>query len=127
MSSEVITAIISAVTTLIVSIGTWHVSTRNEREKTQKQTVALFESYRDELRGKMDALRDDVTQVNATVQQQISIVDIKLDTLSERVEKHNNVIDRTYKLEQESAVQAEQIRVVNHRIADLEGAKHETA
>lgn len=123
MSSEVITAIISAVTTLVVSIGTWHVSTRNEREKTQKQTVALFESYRDELRGKMDALRDDVTQVNATVQQQISIVDIKLDTLSERVEKHNNVIDRTYKLEQESAVQAEQIRVVNHRIADLEGAK----
>lgn len=123
MPTEVITAIISAITTLIVSIGTWHVSTRNEREKTQKQTVALFESYRDELRGKMDALRDDVTQVNATVQQQISVLEIKIDTLSERVEKHNNVIDRTYKLEQESAVQAEQIRVVNHRIADLEGAK----
>lgn len=123
MSTEVVTAIISAITTLIVSIGTWHVSTRNEREKTQKQTVALFESYRDELRGKMDALRDDVTQVNATVQQQISVLEIKIDTLSERVEKHNNVIDRTYKLEQESAVQAEQIRVANHRIADLEGAK----
>ena len=123
MSTEVVTAIISAVTTLIVSIGTWHVSTRNEREKTQKQTIALFESYRDELRGKMDALRDDVTQVNATVQQQISVLEIKIDTLSERVEKHNNVIDRTYKLEQESAVQAEQIRVVNHRIADLEGGK----
>lgn len=123
MSTEVVTAIISAITTLIVSIGTWHVSTRNEREKTQKQTVALFESYRDELRGKMDALRDDVTQVNATVQQQISVLEIKIDTLSERVEKHNNVIDRTYKLEQESAVQAEQIRVANHRISDLEGAK----
>ena len=123
MPTEVITAIISAITTLIVSIGTWHVSTRNEREKTQKQTVALFESYRDELRGKMDALRDDVTQVNATVQQQISVLEIKIDTLSERVEKHNNVIDRTYKLEQESAVQAEQIRAANHRISDLEGVR----
>jgi hypothetical protein len=41
------------------------------------------------------------------------------------VEKHNGVIERTYKLEQETAVHTEQIKVANHRIEDLE--RHETA
>ena len=37
-----------------------------------------------------------------------------------KVEKHNTVIERTYILEETEAVMQEQIRVANHRIADLE-------
>lgn len=44
----------------------------------------------------------------------------RVDQLEKKVDKHNNVIERTYKLEQDAAVQAEQIKVVNHRIEDLE-------
>ncbi len=40
--------------------------------------------------------------------------------LENKVEKHNTVIERTYKLEETEAVMQEQIRVANHRIADLE-------
>ena len=36
------------------------------------------------------------------------------------MEKHNNLITRTYKLEQEFAVMDERVRVANHRIEDLE-------
>ncbi|MDD6235410.1 MAG: hypothetical protein PUB17_09570 [Lachnospiraceae bacterium] len=50
------------------------------------------------------------------------LVDYKITELTKRVDKHNNIIDRTYKLEEKTEVQAEQIKVVNHRIADLEGA-----
>ncbi len=48
------------------------------------------------------------------------LIEYKIDKLSERVDKHNSVIARTYKLEQDYAVVAEQIKVANHRIEDLE-------
>ena len=49
-----------------------------------------------------------------------ALLSYKLDELTKRVDKHNNIIERTYKLEELTAVQAEQIQVANHRIADLE-------
>ena len=49
-----------------------------------------------------------------------ALMEYKLDELTKRVDKHNNVIERTYNLEQELSIQKEQIKVVNHRIKDLE-------
>ena len=51
-----------------------------------------------------------------------ALLSYKLDELTKRVDKHNNVIERTYKLEEQTAVQEEQIKVANHRIEDLEEA-----
>lgn len=45
----------------------------------------------------------------------------RIEQLEKKVEKHNTVIERTFKLEESQAVMQEQIRVANHRIADLEG------
>ena len=44
----------------------------------------------------------------------------RLKQLEQKVEKHNSVIERVYKLEEDAAVQEEQIKVANHRIGDLE-------
>ena len=44
----------------------------------------------------------------------------RIEQLEKKVEKHNNVIERVYKLEQADAVKDEEIKVVNHRVADLE-------
>lgn len=44
----------------------------------------------------------------------------RIQQLENKVEKHNTVIERTYKLEETEAVMQKQIRVANHRIADLE-------
>ena len=48
----------------------------------------------------------------------------RLKKLEEKVDKHNQVhnqvIDRTYKLEQRAAVIDEEIKVANHRLNDLE-------
>ena len=44
----------------------------------------------------------------------------RIEQLEKKVEKHNNVIERVYKLEKRDAVEEEQIEVINHRIADLE-------
>lgn len=48
------------------------------------------------------------------------LIEYKIEELTKRVEKHNNVIERVYALEQHEAVIDEKIDVANHRIADLE-------
>ncbi len=50
----------------------------------------------------------------------IALIDYKLEQLTERVDRHNQVIERTYKLEEQTALQEEKIKVANHRIEDLE-------
>lgn len=44
----------------------------------------------------------------------------RIEQLEKKVEKHNTVVERTFKLEEAQAVMQEQIKVVNHRIEDLE-------
>ena len=44
----------------------------------------------------------------------------RIEQLEKKVDKHNNLIERTYKLEQHNAVMDEEIKVANHRIEDLE-------
>ena len=50
----------------------------------------------------------------------IMLIDYKLSELTKRVDKHNNVIERVYKLEETSTLHEEKIKVVNHRLEDLE-------
>ena len=50
----------------------------------------------------------------------------RIEQLEKKQGKHNAVIERTYRLEKEVELQAEKIKVANHRIDDLERkGKHE--
>ncbi len=49
-----------------------------------------------------------------------ALIAYRLEQLEEKVNKHNNVIERTYKLEEQEALLEERVRVANHRIDDLE-------
>ena len=44
----------------------------------------------------------------------------RIDRLEDEVKKHNQLIERVFKLEEHGAVIDEQIKVANHRIEDLE-------
>ena len=44
----------------------------------------------------------------------------RLEQLEKKVQAHNNLIERTYKLEERTELQEEKIKVANHRIQDLE-------
>lgn len=46
----------------------------------------------------------------------------RVEQLEKKVEKHNNMIERTYKLEQDMEVQKEKITEANHRIDYIEEA-----
>lgn len=49
-----------------------------------------------------------------------ALVVYRLEQLEKKVDKHNQVIERTYKLEERSEVLEERVKVANHRIDDLE-------
>ena len=89
MPTEIVVALISGAVTLIGSLTTWRITSKKDQDKT-----------REELKTNIESLKDDISSVNADFQQQFAVMDVKIETLSNRVEKHNNVIERTYKLEQ---------------------------
>lgn len=49
-----------------------------------------------------------------------ALIAYRLEQLEEKVNKHNSVIERTYKLEEAEAVLEEKLKVANNRINDLE-------
>ena len=44
----------------------------------------------------------------------------RIEQLEKKVQAHNNLIERTYHLEEADSVHTEQIKVINHRLSDLE-------
>ena len=55
-----------------------------------------------------------------------NLTNYRIEQLEKKVEKHNNLITRTFKLEQDFAVLDEKMTVANHRIDDLEDIEHES-
>lgn len=50
----------------------------------------------------------------------IVLISYRLEELEKKVDKHNNLIERTYELEKVTTQMQEKISVANHRIDDLE-------
>ena len=98
MSEGVIAALITGAVSLIGIIVTVVLSNRSLMDKMDKDNAIADER----IRGEIAVIKNDVQQLRGDVQ------------------KHNSIVERTYKLEQESAVHTEQLKVVNHRIEDLE-------
>lgn len=53
----------------------------------------------------------------------IVLISYRLEQLEQKVDKHNNLIDRTYDLERRAAVLEEKSNICNNRLSDLE--RHE--
>lgn len=49
-----------------------------------------------------------------------ALFEFKIDALTQQVNKHNNIVERTYKLEEFAVLYEEKVKVANHRIDDLE-------
>lgn len=101
MSEAVVVALVSGGLTLIGTIITVVLS--------HKSTIATLE--------KNSELADQ------QIKGEIGVVNEKIEELSRRVEKHNQVVERTYELERRADVLEEKIKVANHRVRDLEGGK----
>lgn len=54
-----------------------------------------------------------------------ALIAYRLEQLEKKVDKHNNVIERTYALEEKTSLLEERVKVANHRIDDLEKSERE--
>ena len=146
MSDNVITALITGtvaiVTTMITATVTYRLSSKKDRNEqvaaVKAELIKYHEKNRDEIRDirqndlreireDITQTRDDITQMGANLQQKIAIVELNQShmredvvVLSNRVEKHNGVIEKTYRLEDNDKLLDERIKVGNHRLNDLE-------
>ena len=50
----------------------------------------------------------------------IRLMSYRIEQLEKKVEKHNNLVERMYRVEEQTSLQEEKIKVANHRIDDLE-------
>ncbi len=49
----------------------------------------------------------------------------RIEQLEKKVDEYNNIVKRTYKLEEEQTLTDEKIKVINHRLKNLEsGVQH---
>lgn len=51
-----------------------------------------------------------------TYEKTITLIDYKLEELTDKVNKHNNIIERTFKLENQEEFLEKEIERINHRL-----------
>ena len=49
-----------------------------------------------------------------------ALIAYRLEQLEKKVQAHNNLVERMYRVEERTELQEEKIKVANHRIDDLE-------
>ena len=50
-----------------------------------------------------------------------ALIAYRLEQLEKKVDKHNNLVERMYKVEERLSIQEKEIKVIDHRIKNLEG------
>lgn len=138
MATEVITAIISGVVTLICALLTFIATQKKARaeqiqrledfqKEQQKQIVQFQKDVREEMSTLQDSYSEHLVEVKtmindlrASYQQMQATIEIRLDNLEKKQDKHNSIIERTYELERQVAVLDNREKVSENRLADLE-------
>lgn len=98
MSEAIIVALITGACAIVAQLIISRQSSKELYAKLDKQS----ELSDTKMQGEIDVIKNDIR------------------ALSNRVEAHNKLVERTYELERKSDVHEEQIKVANHRIEDLE-------
>lgn len=68
------------------------------------------------------AISSRITKLETLIADNEKLTRLQIDNLRRDVEKHNNVLERVYELEQDTAVQEQRITANEARIKKLEGA-----
>ena len=116
--AAILSAIISGAVTLVVCL----LNNNYQRKRDEKTREAAKEQEQADITVHLEEIKDAQNDSKTQIQNEIEMVKYQLSELTKRVEKHNNVIERTYELEKRTEIQEEKIRVANHRIEDLEKA-----
>ena len=110
MSEAGIIAVITAVLTFAASVYSAARVSHDNRDKTIRAVEDAIRSVKEESKAQDQEIHAEILLMKQETAGALDLIRKDITTLSDRVEKHNSVIERVYKLEQDSAVQAEQIK-----------------
>lgn len=116
--AAILSAVISGAVTLVVCL----LNNNYQRKRDEKSREATKDKEQKDITEHLEEIKDAQNDFKTQIHNEIGMVKYQLSELTKRVEKHNNVIERTYELEKQTEIQEEKIRVANHRIEDLEKA-----
>lgn len=125
---KIVTGLLTALVTLSVCLINNAVQLKRDRNAREQAQNTQINELRQEMARQISEIRADfmahMEELIATQQDitnKMQLFSYQLDELSSRVEKHNNVIERTYALEKKMEVTDERYEMTNKRLISLEG------
>ena len=90
-------------------------------EKFKEEIIKTLDTHRKEYLKGIDGVKDTITDMKAAYQTTVATVSLQISNLEEKQDKHNSIIERTYKLESDVRVLEQKEKVSGHRLDKLEG------
>ena len=101
--NESIIQIISIFSSSFVALAVCLINNRYQQNKTLQEVSEKqnneFRDFKDTHSSDINDIKMLISEVKAEYRQQISLLTERIDVLSERVEKHNNVMEKVYDLQ----------------------------
>ena len=118
--SSMITGIAAAILTFLASEHSTKAKREEAKDKALDEHKAQLGVLKAEINTRIDALEEKhdenmsqlyqmVSEVKATVQESNAIVELKLENLEEKQDKHNQLIDRMYNAEKQIGILQERM------------------
>ena len=109
MSEAGIIAVVTAVLTFAASVYSAARVSHDNRDKTIRAVEDAIRSVKEQSTAQDQEIHAEILLLKQETAGALDLIRKDITTLSDRVEKHNSVIEHVYKLEQDAAVQAEKI------------------
>ena len=92
-------------------------------EKFKEEIIKTLDTHRKEYLEGIDGVKDTITDMKAAYQTTVATVSLQISNLEEKQDKHNSIIERTYKLESDVRVLEQKEKASGHRLDKLEGKR----
>lgn len=121
-----LSAVVS-VLSVVFFAGAWWQSSKHNKETIEtikesfKESISTLEkNFQEKVESMKESFNTTIQGLKDTIEQNTKHTTEHIKNLELKQDKHNNVIERTFKIESDVEVIKEQIKVENHRIGDLE-------
>lgn len=118
--TQIVTALISSGVVLTGYILVDRREKNKQLDRFKEDVLNTLNKHREEYLNGISDVKDDISDMRAVYQQSQAIIELKIDSLEKKQDAHNGLISRMYAVESTQKLQEEQLKVVNHRIEDLE-------
>lgn len=136
--TPIITSLITGVVTALGTILGFIATSKENKRKAEEAHNKRIEDLQANLERKMESDRqssleamrqvnaymsrnsDNLSELRAQTQQFQAVIELRITELSDRVNKHNSIVERTYALEKQVGILDNREKVSEHRLDDLE-------